>query len=146
MGGYYVYPRAKAFGIVLHNERILVQESEAYYRPLSGSIEFGEKSDETVIREFKEELNEQVEITTYLGCLENIFYANEEIGHEIIQLYSLHFVDTSLYEIKTIPIINGEPHTYATWIPITTFLNQEKVLYPNGLTKFVATKRKDGIL
>ncbi|MGG3524583.1 DNA mismatch repair protein MutT [Bacillus pseudomycoides] len=131
-----MYPRAKAFGIVLHNERILVQEylteSEAYYRPLGGSIEFGEKSDETVIREFKEELNEQVEITTYLGCLENIFYANEEIGHEIIQLYSLHFVDTSLYEIKT--------------IPITTFLNQEKVLYPNGLTKFVATKRKDGIL
>ncbi|PHA53676.1 DNA mismatch repair protein MutT, partial [Bacillus pseudomycoides] len=51
-----MYPRAKAFGIVLHNDRILVQEylteSETYYRPLGGSIEFGEKSDEIVIREF----------------------------------------------------------------------------------------------
>ncbi|KEK21845.1 NUDIX hydrolase [Bacillus gaemokensis] len=145
-----MYPRAKAFGIALHNEHILVQEyrteSEIYYRPLGGSIELGEKSTETVIREYKEELNAQVEITAYLGCLENIFYIDEEIGHEIIQLYSLRFIDTLLYEIEIIPIIDGEPDAYAKWIPIAAFLNQEKVLYPNGLTGFLATKIKDGTL
>ncbi|MDZ5605775.1 NUDIX hydrolase [Bacillus pseudomycoides] len=141
-----MYPRAKAFGIIIHYERILVQEynieNDIYYRPLGGSIELGEKSNDTVIREFREEISAQVEVTDYLGCLENIFYVNEEIGHEIIQLYSLRFVDTSLYEIETIPIIDEEPNAYATWIPITAFLNQEKVLYPNGLTELLRAKIK----
>ncbi|MBO1580885.1 NUDIX hydrolase [Bacillus sp. XF8] len=144
-----MYPLAKAFGIIIHYERILVQEynieNDIYYRPLGGSIELGEKSNDTVIREFREEISAQVEVTDYLGCLENIFYVNEEIGHEIIQLYSLRFVDTSLYEIETIPIIDGEPNAYATWIPITAFLNQEKVLYPNGLTELLRAKIKNGI-
>ncbi|PDY45335.1 NUDIX domain-containing protein, partial [Bacillus cereus] len=54
-----MYPRAKSFGIVIHHNRLLLQEynidNETYYRPLGGSIELGEKSDETVIREFNEE-------------------------------------------------------------------------------------------
>ncbi|PFA14974.1 DNA mismatch repair protein MutT [Bacillus cereus] len=141
-----MYPRAKAFGIALHNERILVQEymteSETYYRPLGGSIEFGEKSNETVIREWKEELGTQVEVMDYLGCLENMFHG----GHEIIQLYSIRFLDPSLYEIKMIPIRDEESNTYAKWIPITAFLGQEKVLYPNGLIELLAIKIKDGIL
>ncbi|EJQ57892.1 hypothetical protein IEU_04426 [Bacillus mycoides] len=51
-----MYPRAKAFGIAIHHGRLLVQEyhtgDETYYRPLGGSIELGEKSAHTVIREF----------------------------------------------------------------------------------------------
>ncbi|MBL2388312.1 DNA mismatch repair protein MutT, partial [Klebsiella pneumoniae] len=60
-----MYPRAKAFGLALHHERLLVQEyhtdDETYYRPLGGSIELGEKSAHTVIREFQEELHTEVE-------------------------------------------------------------------------------------
>ncbi|TNO96138.1 NUDIX domain-containing protein, partial [Bacillus cereus] len=70
-----MYPRAKSFGIVIHHNRLLLQEynidNETYYRPLGGSIELGEKSDETVIREFNEELHTEIEIIDYLGCLEN---------------------------------------------------------------------------
>lgn len=140
-----MYPRAKAFGIVLHNERILVQEyvteGETYYRPLGGFIEFGEKS-ETVIREYKEELETQIEVIDYLGCLENMF----RVGPEIIQLYSLRFVDQSLYENEMIPVRDGERNAYAKWIPMITFLEQEKVLYPNELMHFLTAKIKDGIL
>ncbi|PFK35762.1 DNA mismatch repair protein MutT [Bacillus cereus] len=125
-----MYPRAKAFGIALHNERILVQEytaeSETYYRPLGGSIAFGEKSAETIIREWKEELGVQVEVMDYLGRLENMFHG----GHEI----------------EMIPIRDEEPNAYAKWIPIIAFLGQEKVLYPNGLIELLAIKIKDGIL
>ena len=77
---------------------------ETYYRPLGGSIELGEKSAHTVIREFQEELHAEVEITNYLGCLENIFHLDGEIGHEIIQLYSLRLLDTSLYEMEILNI------------------------------------------
>ncbi|HEK9103060.1 NUDIX hydrolase [Bacillus pfraonensis] len=141
-----MYPRAKVFGIVLHNERILVQEyvteGETYYRPLGGSIEFGEKSAETVIREYKEELGTQIEVIDYLGCLENMFHG----GHEIIQLYSLRFLDPSLHENEMIPVRDGERNAYAKWIPMIAFLEQEKVLYPNELMHFLTAKIKDRIL
>ncbi|EJQ46789.1 hypothetical protein IEQ_03978 [Bacillus cereus BAG6X1-2] len=144
-----MYPRAKAFGIVIHQERLLVQEyrtgNETYYRPLGGSIELGEKSADTVIREFKEELHAEIEVTNYLGCLENIFHLGEELGHEIIQLYFLRLLDTSLYEMEILNIQDEQTASYAKWIPITAFIQKEKVLYPDGILKYIQ-KKKDEIL
>ncbi|MCP1165756.1 MULTISPECIES: NUDIX hydrolase [Bacillus] len=144
-----MYPRAKAFGLAIHHGRVLVQEyhsaDETYYRPLGGSIELGEKSAHTVIREFREELHTEVEITNYVGCLENIFHLNEEIGHEIIQLYSLRLLDVSLYETETLNIQDEQTVSYAKWIPITAFIQKEKVLYPDGILNYIQ-KKKDEIL
>ncbi|VXB51589.1 conserved hypothetical protein [Bacillus mycoides] len=144
-----MYPRAKAFGIAIHHDRLLVQEyhtgDETYYRPLGGSIELGEKSAHTVIREFQEELHTEVEITNYLGCLENIFHLDGEIGHEIIQLYSLRLLDMSLYEMEKMNIQDEQTVSYAKWIPITAFIQKEKVLYPDGILNYIQ-KKKDEIL
>ncbi|WP_242310522.1 NUDIX hydrolase [Bacillus cereus group sp. BfR-BA-01331] len=144
-----MYPRAKAFGIAIHHGRLLVQEyhtgDETYYRPLGGSIELGEKSAHTVIREFQEELHTEVEITNYLGCLENIFHLDGEIGHEIIQLYSLRLLDTSLYEMEKMNIQDEQTVSYAKWIPITAFIQKGKVLYPDGILNYIQ-KKKDEIL
>lgn len=144
-----MYPRAKAFGIAIHHGRLLVQEyhtgDETYYRPLGGSIELGEKSAHTVIREFQEELHTEVEITNYLGCLENIFHLDGEIGHEIIQLYSLRLLDMSLYEMEKMNIHDEQTVSYAKWIPITAFIQKEKVLYPDGILNYIQ-KKKDEIL
>lgn len=144
-----MYPRAKAFGLATHQGRLLVQEyhtgDETFYRPLGGSIELGEKSAHTVIREFKEELHTEVEITHYLGCLENIFHLDGEIGHEIIQLYSLRLLGTSLYEMEILNIQDEQTVSYAKWIPITAFIQKEKVLYPDGILNYIQ-KKKDEIL
>ncbi|KAB2443010.1 NUDIX hydrolase [Bacillus luti] len=144
-----MYPRAKAFGLATHHGRLLVQEyhtgDETYYRPLGGSIELGEQSAHTVIREFKEELHTEVEITKYLGCLENIFHLDGEIGHEIIQLYSLHLLDTSLYEMEIMNIQDEQAMSYAKWISLTAFIQKEKTLYPDGILNFIQQK-KDEIL
>ncbi|HDR7738573.1 TPA: NUDIX domain-containing protein, partial [Bacillus thuringiensis] len=120
-------------------------KGEIYYRPLGGSIELGEKSAHTVIREFKEELHTEIEITNYLGCLENVFHLDGDIGHEIIQLYSLRLLDTSLYEMEKVNIQDAETVAYAKWIPLTTFIQQEKVLYPDGILNYIQ-KKKDEIL
>ncbi|HDR8185444.1 TPA: NUDIX hydrolase [Bacillus thuringiensis] len=142
-----MYPRAKAFGIAIHHDRLLVQEydtgDETYYRPLGGSIELGEKSAHTVIREFQEELHTEVEITNYLGCLENIFHLDGEIGHEIIQLYSLRLLDTSLYEMEKMNIQDEQTISYVKWIPITTFIQKEKALYPDGILKYIQQKKDE---
>ena len=144
-----MYPRAKAFGLAIHDSRLLVQEyhtgDETYYRPLGGSIELGEKSAHTVIREFKEELHTEVEITNYLGCLENIFHLDGEIAHEIIQLYSLRLLDTSLYKMEKVKIQDEQTVSYAKWIPLTAFIQEKKVLYPDGILKYIK-KKKDEIL
>lgn len=144
-----MYPRAKAFGLAIHDSRLLVQEyhtgDETYYRPLGGSIELGEKSAHTVIREFQEELHTEVEIINYLGCLENIFHLDGEIGHEIIQLYSLRLLDASLYEMEKVKIQDEQTVSYAKWISITTFIQKKKVLYPDGVLNFIQ-KKKDEIL
>ncbi|MDR4903912.1 NUDIX hydrolase [Bacillus mycoides] len=144
-----MYPRAKAFGIAIHHDRLLVQEyhtgDETYYRPLGGSIELGEKSAHTVIREFQEELHTEVEITNYLGCLENIFHLDGEIGHEIIQLYSLRLLDMSLYEMEILNISDEQTLSYAKWISLTAFIQKEKLLYPDEILKYIQ-KKKDEIL
>lgn len=86
----------RLLALSIHHGRLLVQEyhsaDETFYRPLGGSIELGEQSAHTVIREFREELHTEVEITNYLGCLENVFHLDGDIGHEIIQLYSFAFI------------------------------------------------------
>ncbi|MED0947622.1 NUDIX hydrolase [Bacillus mobilis] len=142
-----MYPRAKAFGLAIHQGRLLVQEyhtgDETFYRPLGGSIELGEKSAHTVIREFKEELHTEVEITNYLGCLENIFHLDGEMGHEIIQLYSVCLLDTSLYEMERINIQDEQTVSYAKWIPITAFIQKEKVLYPDGILNYIQKKKDE---
>lgn len=144
-----MYPRAKAFGLAVHQDRLLVQEyhteGETYYRPLGGSIELVEKSAHTVIREFTKELHTEIEIINYLGCLENVFHLDGGIGHEIIQLYSLRLLDTSLYEMKILNIQDEETVAYAKWIPITAFIQKEKILYPDGVLKYIQ-KKKDEIL
>ncbi|OUB46255.1 NUDIX hydrolase [Bacillus thuringiensis] len=140
---------AKAFGLAVHQDRLLVQEyhteGETYYRPLGGSIELGEKSAHTVIREFTEELHTEIEIINYLGCLENVFHLDGGIGHEILQLYSLRLLDTSLYEMKILNIQDEQTVAYAKWIPITAFIQKEKILYPDGVLKYIQ-KKKDEIL
>ncbi|MGQ0417312.1 DNA mismatch repair protein MutT, partial [Bacillus sp. HC-TM] len=68
-----------------------------------------------------------------------------DIGHEIIQLYSLRLLDTSLYEMEILNIQDEETVAYAKWIPITAFIQKEKILYPDGVLKYIQ-KKKDEIL
>ena len=67
-----------------------------------------------------------MEITAYLGCLENIFHLDGEIAHEIIQLYSLRLLDTSLYGMEVLNIQDEQTVSYAKWIPITAFIQEKK--------------------
>src|SRR5512141_3072532 len=91
--------RALAICVFRNNNRILVfkgydpTKDQTFYRPLGGGIEFGETSEETVHREIKEELGEEVTDLKYLGTLENIFVFNAKPGHEIVQVYDGRLVN-----------------------------------------------------
>ena len=52
----------RADGKILLDKGYDSKKDECFYRPLGGGIEFGEKGDEALIREFKEEVNKDIEI------------------------------------------------------------------------------------
>lgn len=68
-----MHPRTVALGIVTRGGYALVEEycgehsqgNGTYYRPLGGTIEFGERSADTVVREFREELGAEVTVVRY---------------------------------------------------------------------------------
>ncbi|MFX3631468.1 MAG: NUDIX domain-containing protein [Candidatus Pristimantibacillus sp.] len=103
-----MHPRSNVLGILIHNQQILVEEQSGkhskvsgfYYRPIDGTIELGEHSQEALIREFHEELGVEIIINYPIKCIENIYKIDENIGHELTQLYLVDFSDRKLYEVE----------------------------------------------
>ncbi|WP_227396065.1 NUDIX domain-containing protein [Jeotgalibacillus aurantiacus] len=135
-----MYPRAKVFGLMIQDGKLLLEEyeeehakgSEYFYRPLGGSIEFGERSDEALVREFREELGYVILIDEYVTCLENIFLVDGEMGHEIIQVYLVSFQDDEAAGKSEYSIID-KTGGRAVWISIEECVSGDRVLYPEGL-------------
>ncbi len=135
--------RTIAICVFRNEERILVSEGvdsvkqEPFYRPLGGMIEFGERSEESIRRELREEINAEVSDLRYLGVLENIFVYEAERGHEIVLVYDGKFVDRSLYE-KTVIFGDelGSP-IKAIWVTLSELGPQKPPLYPTGLAEIL---------
>ncbi|MEO4052686.1 NUDIX hydrolase [Solibacillus sp. CAU 1738] len=140
-----MHPRANTLGILFNENSILLEEQEGkhsqgtgiYYRPIGGTIEFGERSSDALIREYKEELGVDINIKQYLTCVENIFQIDEKIGHEITQFYIVEFIDKSLYQKTQFQVVELNKCTVAKWIPIEDILQKDFALYPAGLSKIV---------
>jgi NADH pyrophosphatase NudC (nudix superfamily) len=73
------YIRIYVRGIVRNEDKILVQsvawltKDERIYILLGGSIKYGEYGKDAITREFKEELDTDIENVRYIGMIENIF-------------------------------------------------------------------------
>jgi 8-oxo-dGTP pyrophosphatase MutT (NUDIX family) len=141
--------RAIAVCIFLNEGKLLVGDGfdkikqQSFGRPLGGTIEFGEYSQETIVREIREEIDAEITNLKYWGVLENLFTYNGEIGHEIVFIYRGDFVDKGLYEQSSIDgIENGIP-IRAVWVPLTEFSPEHKPLYPSGLLEMI--RREAGL-
>ncbi|MCB9419241.1 MAG: NUDIX hydrolase [Ardenticatenaceae bacterium] len=128
-----------------HNGRILTVEGydplkrQIFYRPLGGGIEFGEFSQDALMREIREELNTAVTGLRYLATLENIFTFSGQPGHEIVQVYDGRFEDTTLYRRPVLKGLedNGQPFT-AFWKSLSDFEGKNAPpLYPDGLLELL---------
>ena len=132
--------RPLALCVIRHEDRILVAEGldevkqQTFYRPMGGGIEFGEYGHQTIVRELREEIREEVADLRYLGTLESIFEYNGETGHEICRIYDGVFVDETMYERES---IQGEDNHgvlfVARWLPLSYFRRGLAPLYPDGL-------------
>src|SRR5438552_18856672 len=71
---------------------------EHFFRPLGGGIEFGERAQEALAREMREELDAALTDVRLLGVLENRFTFEGTPGHEVVFVFAAAFADRSLYE------------------------------------------------
>lgn len=133
--------RPIALGLAIKNNKLLVSEgfdkvkNETFYRCLGGGIEFLEKSEEALKREFLEEINIDITVKDFLGISENIFTYQEKKAHELILFYSIDISDENYKE--EYKVIDDHGETIAKWIDIEEFKNKNKILYPEEVFKYL---------
>ena len=136
--------RVIAICVFRHDDQILVAEgfdtvaNLPFYRPLGGTVEFGERTEDTVVREIEEELGQAVTNLRLATVLENLFVGEGEQGHEIVFVYDGKFIDGSVYDQSKLLGVeaNGEP-IHAVWRRLDTFDNCN-LLVPIGLAEALA--------
>jgi len=141
--------RPIALCVFLNNNHILVNEGydpikrQTFYRSLGGGLEFGEKAEDTVRRELKEELNVEVGEVRYLGTLENIFTFNGTPGHEIVMIFDGALINSGLYEQAVIvgEEANGEV-IRAVWKSLAELGEGKSILYPPGLLEMLTVLKQ----
>ena len=133
--------RPIVLGIVKKDNKILVSEGydkikkETFYRSIGGGIEFLENSKDALKREFKEELNIDINVEEFLGISENIFTYNGRNAHELILFYNVGIND---YDYKEkYHIIDDNCETDAMWIDIDKFVKGELKIYPEEIFKYL---------
>lgn len=133
--------RPIALGLAIKNNKLLVSEgfdkvkNETFYRCLGGGIEFLEKSEEALKREFLEEINVDITVKNFLGISENIFTYQGKKAHELILFYSIEISDENYQE--EYKVIDDHGETIAKWIEIDEFKNKNKILYPKEVFKYI---------
>ena len=133
--------RPIALGLVIKDNKLLVSEgfdkvkNETFYRCLGGGIEFLEKSEEALKREFLEEINVDIAVKDFLGISENIFTYQGRKAHELILFYSIEISDENYQE--GYKVIDDHGETIAKWIDIDEFKNKNKILYPEEVFKYI---------
>ena len=133
--------RPIALGLVIKDNKLLVSEgfdkvkNEIFYRCLGGGIEFLEKSEEALKREFLEEINVDIAVKDFLRISENIFTYQGKNAHELILFYSIEISDENYQE--EYKVIDDHGETIAKWIDINEFKNKNKTLYPKEVFKYI---------
>ncbi len=133
--------RPIVLGIVRKGNKLLVSKGydkskkQEFYRCLGGGIEFLERSEDALIREFKEELNINIKVGKFLGICENIFNYKGKNAHELVLLYDA-YIDDKDYQEKY-KVIDDESESEAVWIEINRFKDKELTLYPEEIFNYL---------
>ena len=111
----------RAAAIIIHNNKLLTHKDTRlnFYGLLGGRIEIGEDSKTTILREMQEEMGKEVEITGYVGTVENFFEVEGSKYHEIEIIHKAEFLKEEDKKLEqTIKNIEGKEHLQYEWVEI----------------------------
>ncbi len=141
--------RLKALGLHWRGERLLAAEvlddagRVKGVRPLGGTVEFGERAEAAVIREFHEELGLRVETRGAPVFMENLYTHEGHTGHEILAIFDVVFPDGALDGQDRIAFHEDNGTLcFAEWFDLAALdLPGGPELYPTGLKAHLAGRR-----
>ena len=107
-----------------------------FQRPLGGHVEFGEYALDTVRREFREEIGQELTDVRRLGVLENIFGWRGGTEHEVVFVFAAAFASAAAYEVQEQHILDN-PDRRVLWRPADAV---SPPLYPAGLPELIAAR------
>ena len=130
----------KALGLHWREGRLLASEVRddagtlKGIRPLGGHVEFGERWQDTLCREFREELGIAVTITGAPIFLENIYRHEDMLGHEMIIAAEIEFPNGAYAGVRDISFReDNDTEHVARWYGVDELLANDIALFPNGL-------------
>lgn len=132
----------KALGLVYRNNEILVEKyyditkDETFYRFLGGGIDFHEKAEIALAREFKEEINATIKIVSHKVTLENIFKFGNSDEHEVVSVYEIQ-IDDHFYELDTFLKMENKTESDVYWIDKKKFIDKKLILYPKKIVEYI---------
>ncbi len=104
-------------------------------RPLGGTVEFGETWQETLHREFREELDVHVVIQSGPLVLENIYEHEGQTGHEILFVADVKFPSGAFVDQDVIKFSEDKGQICtARWFAPEDLKSQGIALFPAGLS------------
>lgn len=110
---------------------------ERFYRPLGGTIEFGETGRDCIAREVQEETGAQVTDVAYLDTVENIFSYGGEVGHEIVLIFQARFADARMYEVDTLLCQEEGGEFLGRWVSLDQLRGGVPPLYPSRVLELL---------
>ena len=129
--------RNLAVGLPVRDGHVLVQEfggadgEPPFVRAIGGGIEFGERADEALLREFLEELGVAVTAAELLAVTENIFTFLGRAGHEIVHIFSVECSALEAWPLDArVKVMDDE--SVVAWHRLDTLGGEGLPFYPDG--------------
>ena len=133
--------RPLAIGIIRRGEGLLVAAVQddagavKGWRPLGGSIEFGERAADTLRRELIEELGLAITEPKLLTLMENLYEHQGVLGHDIVLVFETAFEDAGAYSREEFRFSDGGVECRAQWIDVGQFRRGAEQLFSNRYAK-----------
>lgn len=137
-------------GILIYNDKILLQKplKDDGYSLIGGHVAIGETTEETLIREFKEEIHADINIVSLFAIGEVFFTWGKKPCHQISLYYKI-----KLSNLESIPIDsnfkgydevgNKRRNMDFCWIPLEKL--KEIKVYPKELISNIV-ENKNGVI
>jgi ADP-ribose pyrophosphatase YjhB (NUDIX family) len=137
--------RPIAVGIVRRGDELLLMAVRTDdgtikgWRPLGGTIEFGERAVDALKREFSEELGVAIGEPKLLTVLENLYTHHDAAGHEIVFVFEAHLADDEVYRKDRFTFDDGGVRNEVRWVACSRFRTGQEQLFPDGLLERIDT-------
>lgn len=136
--------KVKARAVIRRDDEVLLSfaidpaSGVRYGRFLGGAIEFGERAEDTVRRELREEIGVEVGDVSQLGVVEDVGEWGGRVHHEITFVFVASFADPAAYRRDHFVVNETVCDGPAEWVPLRRLTTGEIPFYPPELVPLLA--------